>query len=57
MNYKEYIKELRESSKKMDFSGLGTIADEYRKAANVIEELVQRNERQREIILEKIGVQ
>lgn len=50
MYYKEYIKELGESAKKMELSGLPSIAAEYRKAADVIKDLLERNKVQAERI-------
>lgn len=56
MDYKAYSKELRDSAKKLDLSGLAQVAEEYRKSASAIEELVKRNDIQKEIILEKMNV-
>lgn len=56
MDYRGYAKELRESATKFKLSGLSAVAEEYRQAASVIEELVKRNDIQKEIILEKMNV-
>ena len=54
MDYKEYIKELGESAKKLELAGLPNVAAEYRRAVKVIQELVDRNKAQAEIIKIKL---
>jgi histidinol-phosphate/aromatic aminotransferase/cobyric acid decarboxylase-like protein len=54
MDYKKYAEELREQAAKFDISGLSAVANEYRKAADAIKELLERNRVQAERIKEQL---